>query len=253
MTAAPPSGFRVDLVIPALDERPNLDALFDALEPLRPGLLRRVILADNGSRDGTAEAAAARGAVVVREPRRGYGGACLKALEWIARDGNPPDAVAFLDADLADDPAALADVLAPLREGRAELVIGSRVRRAQPGALNLVQRFGNRLACRMIHVLAGGRYHDLGPMRAVTWEALRRLKMRDRTWGWTVEMQMKAALLGIVALEVDVPYRRRAGGRSKISGTIGGVARAGSRIIATILWLWLRRAAVRRGRHAGPA
>ena len=202
--------------------------------------MRRVIVADNGSSDGTAEAAGARGAVVVSEPRRGYGAACLAALEWIEQAGDPPDVVAFLDADLADDPAALGLVLAPLEAGEADLVIGSRVRRAAPGALNPAQRFGNRLACAMMAVLGGRRFSDLGPFRAVRWAALERLAMADRTWGWTVEMQMKAAILAVPTAEVDVPYRRRRGGRSKI--------------IITILALWWRRGAIaaadraRRGR-----
>jgi glycosyltransferase involved in cell wall biosynthesis len=245
---APPGEPVCDLVIPALDERPGIDPLFDALEPLRPRV-RRIVLADNGSTDGTGAAAAARGAEVVREPRRGYGAACLAALHRLADD--PPDVVVFLDADLADDPAALGDLLAPIEAGRAELVIGSRVARAAPGALNVVQRVGNGLACTMMAVLGGRRYSDLGPFRAVTWPALQRLGMADRTWGWTVEMQMKAALAGVTSAEVDVPYRPRPHGRSKISGTISGVVRAGSKIIWTILALWWRRRRIRAAARTG--
>ncbi len=131
-------------------------------------------------------------------------------------------------------------------------MIGSRVRGADPGALNLVQRWGNALACALMAVLGGRRYQDLGPFRAVRWPTLQRLQMSDRTWGWTVEMQMKAALLGIPTIEVDVPYRRRPAGRSKISGTVTGVVRAGSRIISTIIALWLRRAEIRRLAGAKP-
>ena len=229
-----------DMVIPALDEVANIDALFDRLEPFRGTRLRHVVLADNGSSDGTPEAAAARGAVVVSEPRRGYGSACLKALAWIEQQPQAPDAVVFLDADLSDDPASLPVVLEPLESDRADLVIGSRVRRAEPGSLNLVQRFGNRLACGLMALLAGRRYSDLGPFRAVRWTALQRLAMADRTWGWTVEMQMKAALLGVPSIEVDVPYRKRPGGRSKISGTLRGVVAAGTKIIVTIVVLWWR-------------
>lgn len=235
----------VDLVIPALDEAGNIDPLFDAIERIPGAPFRHVILADNGSSDRTRERAAVRGAVIRREPRRGYGAACLNALDWIRTQGAHPDAVAFLDADLSDDPEALPAVLEPIESGRAELAIGSRVRRAEPGALNLVQRFGNGLACTLMAILGGRRYSDLGPLRAVRWATLERLDMRDRTWGWTVEMQMKAALLGVPTDEVDVPYRRRRVGRSKISGTISGVARAGTRIIATILVVWWRRGALR--------
>jgi glycosyltransferase involved in cell wall biosynthesis len=225
---------RCDLIIPAFNEVAGIEPLFDALEPLRGSVLRHVVLADNGSTDGTADAAARRGATVVHEPRRGYGAACLKALKWIDDLDEPPEIVAFLDADLSDDPAALPRVLAPIEQGRAELVIGSRVKLADPGALNLVQRFGNGLACLLMWLTTGRRYHDLGPMRAVRYDTLDRLAMADRTWGWTVEMQAKAALAGIPSIEVDVPYRRRAHGRSKISGTLRGVVTAGTKIIVTI-------------------
>ena len=215
-----------------------MDALFDALDPFRGSVIRHVILADNGSTDGTAKAAAARGAEVVAEPRCGYGAACLKAIAWIERLEAPPEIVAFLDADLSDDPAALPALLEPIHQGRADFVIGSRVRRAEPGALNFVQRFGNGLACLLLRLTTGRRYHDLGPFRAVRWSTLQRLAMADPTWGWTVEMQAKAALLRIPTEEVDVPYRRRAYGRSKISGTVRGVITAGSKIILTIFAVW---------------
>jgi glycosyltransferase involved in cell wall biosynthesis len=229
---------RCDLIIPTLNEAPNLAALFDALDPLRAEILRHVVIADNGSTDGTPDAAAARGAVVVCEPQRGYGAACLKALEWLRDLNEPPEAVAFLDADLADDPGQLPRLLAPIESGRAEIVIGSRTRRAEPGALNVGQRFGNALACLLIRWLTGRRYRDLGPLRALRWETLGALDMADRTWGWTVEMQTKAALRGIPTLEIDVPYRPRAAGRSKISGELRVAAAAGLKIAVTIVSLW---------------
>lgn len=231
---------RCDLVIPARDEEPNLDPLFEALAPLRGRWLRLVVLADNGSTDGTARLAAGRGAAVVHEPRRGYGAACLRALRFIAEQAEPPDVVAFLDADLADDPAGLPALLEPIEQGRADLVIGSRVRRAERGALGIAQRFGNRVACGLIALLSGRRYTDLGPFRAVRWSTLRELDMRDPSWGWTVEMQAKAALRGVRVLEVEVPYRSRAAGRSKISRDLRTALAAGTKIVTTVVAVWWR-------------
>jgi hypothetical protein len=170
---------------------------------------------------------------VVVEPRRGYGAACLAAIEVLRRE--PPEVVAFLDADLSDDPARLPDLVAPILEGRAELVIGSRVMgRAEPGSLTPVQRFGNALAVSLIRALHGARFTDLGPFRAIRWRTLERLRMRERGYGWTVEMQARAARLGVPCLEVPVDHRRRAGGRSKIAGTVRGSIGAGARILVTI-------------------
>lgn len=244
---------RCDVIIPALNEASNIDALFEALEPMRArGMIRHVVLADNGSTDDTPRLAEARGAKVVTEPARGYGGACLKAIEWLKSCDQTPQTIVFLDADLSDDPAALRDLLAPIARGEAEVTIGSRIKRAEPGALNIVQRFGNGLACFLMRVFSGRRYSDLGPFRAVSWETLLRLDMRDRTWGWTVELQMKAALLGIAVVEVDVPYRRRASGRSKVSGSFRGIVTAGMKIIMTIFVLWLQRKRLRRDAGGAP-
>lgn len=227
----------VDLIIPARNEEANIGALLAALPR---EILRHVIVADNGSTDQTAKLARDNGAVVVHEPQRGYGAACLAGLEWIAAQKKPPDAVAFLDADLADDPAQLPALIAPIATGEADLVIGSRRRLAQPGALTSTQRFGNALACWLIRLITGHRYSDLGPMRVIRWSSLRILAMSDRTWGWTVEMQFKAATRGLRAVEIDVPYRCRNAGQSKISGSWVGSIRAGWKIIATIATLWWR-------------
>lgn len=219
----------VDAVIPALNEAASIGLV---LEALPPGLLRRVIVCDNGSSDGTAEAARAKGAVVVRESRRGYGAACLKALALIASD--PPDAVLFLDADLSDDPAEAAALVAPIEAGRADLVVGSRTLGArEPGALTPQARFGNWLATRLLRALYGVRWTDLGPFRAIRWDAYVSLGMSDPDFGWTVEMQVKAARAGLRGVEVPVRYRRRIG-RSKISGTLTGSVRAGMKILGTI-------------------
>jgi len=202
------------------------------LDTLPRGLVRRVVVVDNGSRDGTAAAARAHGAIVVEEARRGYGSACLRGLSTLR--SAPPDAVLFLDADGSDDPSEAAALLEPLATGRADLVIGSRtLGEREPGALTPQARFGNWLATGLIHRFYGARWTDLGPFRAVRWDALERLCMRDPDFGWTVEMQVKAARAGLRGLEVPVRYRRRIG-RSKISGTVSGSFRAGVKILGTI-------------------
>ena len=230
-----------DIIIPALNEASNIDPLFDAIDAIPDGVVRNVIIADNGSKDKTPKLAKARGAIVVHESKRGYGAACLKAIAWIEDQNDPPEMIAFLDADLSDDPAALPDLLAPIISGKAQIVLGSRTKLAEPGSLNLVQRFGSWLACLLISLLSGKRYTDLGPFRACSWSTFKQLKMADQTWGWTVELQMKAALMKIPIVEVDVPYRCRAFGKSKISGTVRGVVSAGAKIITTIFVIWFKR------------
>jgi glycosyltransferase involved in cell wall biosynthesis len=219
---------RVAVVIPALDEERSLPLVLDALPK---GLVDDVVVVDNGSADGTARVAAAAGARVVSEPRRGYGSACLAGVAAADR----AEVVAFLDADFSDRPEELPLVLAPILEGRADLVVGSRtLGRRDRGALLPHARFGNWLATTLIRVLFGASFTDLGPFRAIRADALRRLEMRDRDFGWTVEMQVKAARHGLRCAEVPVSYRRRVG-RSKISGTLRGTVGAARKILGTIL------------------
>lgn len=188
-------------------------------------------MVDNGSTDGTAEVARAHGARVVREDRRGYGRACLRGLAEVGE----AQIVVFLDGDHSDHPQELPLLIQPILEDRADLVIGSRtLGHATSGALTPQQVFGNRLACLLIRLLLGHRYTDLGPFRAIRWDALQRLEMRDPTYGWTVEMQVKALRRGLRVVEVPVSYRRRIG-QSKISGTLTGSLKAGYKIILTIL------------------
>lgn len=222
---------RVDALLPALNEAESLPSVLAPL--VGHARLRRVVVVDNGSTDATWSVIGAAGAERVWCGLRGYGNACLAGLRHLALD--PPDAVVFLDADGADDPADLAALLDPLAADAADLVVGSRVRgEVEPGALTPVQRFGNALSCALVHRAFGVRFTDLGPFRAIGWAALQRLEMADRNFGWTVEMQAKAARRGLRCLEVPVAYRRRRAGQSKVSGTIRGGASAGAKILWTI-------------------
>jgi glycosyltransferase involved in cell wall biosynthesis len=221
----------VDVVIPALNEEASLPRVLGDL-PRPPA--RRVVVADNGSTDGTARVAQEGGAVVVPAPRPGYGSACLAGLAWLAGH-QPPEIVAFLDADYSDHPEELPRLLAPLASGEADLVIGSRVLgEREPGALLPQARAGNLVACQLIRLLYGHRYTDLGPFRAIRWPALERLGMRDPDFGWTAEMQVKALRHGLAVTEVPVSYRKRVG-VSKITGTLSGTLRAGHKILWTVL------------------
>jgi glycosyltransferase involved in cell wall biosynthesis len=220
----------VDVVIPAIDEERTVGLVVAALP--RP-LVRRVVVADNGSRDRTRDVAAAAGAVVVPAARRGYGSACLAGLDWLRRHG-PPEVVAFVDADLADRPEELPRLVAPIEAGVADLVIGSRVLgNRERGALLPQARAGNLLACSLIRLLYGHQFTDLGPFRAARWDALERLAMSDPDFGWTAEMQVKAVRHRLAVAEVPVSYRKRIG-RSKISGTVSGTLRAGHKILWTV-------------------
>lgn len=226
----------IDLIVPARDEQANIGALLGALPT---GLLRHVVVVNNGSADQTAELARTGGAIVVDEPRRGYGWACLAGLDWIKSQASPPIAVAFMDADLSDKPEQLRHLCEPIRRGKADLVLGSRTAKADPGALTPHQRLGNQLACILLRWTTGRHYGDLPPMRVINWKCLQALQMSDQTWGWTVEMQFKAACAGVKILEIDVPYRPRHAGRSKISGSAWGSVRAGWKILITIMGLWI--------------
>lgn len=225
----------VDLIIPAFNEQQNIVALGCAIPRDH---FRHIILVDNNSTDNTAELARQQGFVVLHEPERGYGAACLKGISWLKLQKPAPEMVAFCDADLSDDPALLADLTKPIARGEAMMVIGSRRRLAQPGSLTFTQRFGNRLACFLIWITTGKRFTDLGPMRIIDWQTLLDLNMRDTTWGWTVEMQYKAASRKLDCIDIDVPYRRRHAGKSKISGSIKGSIKAGYKILMTIFCLW---------------
>jgi rSAM/selenodomain-associated transferase 1 len=218
---------RIGVVIPALNEEAAIGRVLADVPPW----VDDVVVADNGSVDGTASVVAAAGARVVAEPRRGYGQACLTGLAALSKC----DIIVFLDADYSDDPREMGKLVQPILSEHVDLVIGSRVLgRCEPGALTSPQRFGNWLACRLIRWFWGVAFTDLGPFRAIRAPVLASLGMADRTYGWTVEMQVKAARRRLAAREVPVQYRRRIG-QSKISGTVRGVVGAGAKILATIL------------------
>lgn len=226
---AVPTATTIDVLIPALNEERSLPLV---LAEIPADWVRRVVVVDNGSTDRTATLARSLGATVVAEPQRGYGAACLAGLDFIAAD--PPDIVVFLDADFSDHPSELPRVVEPILLGDAQLVIGSRtIGDRQRGALLPQAVYGNKLACTLVELLYDYHFTDLGPFRAVTWDALRRMNMRDEDFGWTVEMQVKAARLGVPTVEVPVSYRKRIG-VSKITGTVRGTFLAGTKILYTI-------------------
>jgi len=223
-----PGRERVAAVIPALDEALSIGGVVEGLR--RGGLLAEVVVVDNGSTDGTGEIAARSGARVVREERRGYGYAC-KAGVVAAEEA---DVVVLLDGDAADDPEDLPKVLGPILAGEADLVVGSRALGSRErGSMTPQQVFGNRLAAFLMGRIYGVRVTDLGPFRAIRREDLLALEMREMTYGWSVEMMVKAARAGYRYAEVPVTYHRRVG-VSKVGGTIKGSLLAGYYILSTV-------------------
>ena len=219
------------VIIPALDEE---DSIGRVLADVPRDVVSDVIVVDNGSSDKTAEIAARGGATVVEERRNGYGHACLRGMDHINNLSYLPDIVVFLDGDYSDDPSEMKGLLLPIIEGERDLVIGSRtLGRRQRGALLPQQVVGNRVATLLVRWLYGVSFTDLGPFRAIRYESLLSLGMRDKTFGWTVEMQVKAARAGLRCAEVPVSYRKRIG-VSKITGTVSGSIGAAFMILWTI-------------------
>lgn len=220
-----------DAIIPAFNEEQSVALVIRGLDR---SLLRNIVVADNASTDRTASVAREAGAVVVSEPKKGYGAACLAAVAWTLEQTPKPDVLVFIDGDYSDYPEQLPELLRPIQEGRADLVIGSRaLGQRDQGAMMPQQIFGNWLATRLIRMFYGYRFTDLGPFRAITRDAYERLGMKDRNFGWTVEMQVKAAKKKIKTAEVPVNYRVRIG-KSKVTGTLKGSILAGYKILLTI-------------------
>jgi glycosyltransferase involved in cell wall biosynthesis len=232
---------RVSVIIPTHNEAQAIELV---LADLPSDLMTEVIVVDSNSNDGTAEIAARLGARVIKEPRRGYGRACLTGLA----EAKSPDVVVFLDGDYSDRPSELPILLAPIVEGRADITLGSRLKqRRTAGALPWHQVFGNRLAATLIRLLYGLEITDLGPFRAGRADVLRALALEEPTYGWAVEMILKGALAGFRIVEVPVSYHPRIG-KSKISGTLKGTIGAGWFILSLIVRYYFRRrrAAIRR-------
>lgn len=217
---------QVAVIIPVLNEEQSIGKVISSI----PAWVDDIIVADNGSTDTSAAIAEAHGARIVKEPRRGYGSACLAAIAAL----KSPDVVVFLDGDFSDSPEEMSSLVDPVVHEQVDFVIGSRVLGQQErGALTLQARFGNGLACHLMRCFWKVCYTDLGPFRAIRYSSLEKLGMRDRDYGWTVEMQIKAAAKKIRCWEVPVRYRRRIG-KSKVSGTLRGVIGAGWKILYVI-------------------
>ena len=222
----------IDVIIPAYNESASIGKV---IGDIPRELVRDIIVCNNNSTDATASVAAASGAIVVDQPLRGYGNACLAGMAYIKDRPlvEQPDIIVFMDGDYSDYPQEMKALLSPIKEGK-DMVIGSRVKgNPDRGSLTIPQRFGNWLATRLIHMRYGFRFSDLGPFRAIRWQKLLSLDMQDKNYGWTVEMQVKALQQHLACAEVPVSYRKRIG-TSKVSGTVKGSILAGYKILWTI-------------------
>jgi glycosyltransferase involved in cell wall biosynthesis len=218
---------RTSIIIPAYNEEQSIGLV---IQEIPKEHVSEIIVISNGSTDKTLEVAQAHGARTYEEHRRGYGYACLKGIAHIAPE---TEIIVILDGDHSDYPEELPSLLGPIMRNEADFVIGSRTQgTVEQGALLWNQRVGNALACLIIHFLYGRRFTDLGPFRALRRECLEALQMKDKTWGWNIEMQVKAIIKGFRIVEVPCRYRKRIG-KSKISGTVIGTLRAGWKIILT--------------------
>lgn len=226
----------VSVIIPALNEE---ETIADVVRSVPREIANEVIVVDNGSDDHTAARARAAGAHVVAEPSHGYGRACAAGVGALSPDC---EIVVFLDGDGSDCPELMPQLVEPIIRERYDFVIGSRTRgEREVGSLNFQQIFAGRVAGLLVKLLYGVRYTDMSPFRAIRYEALAALGMREETYGWNLEMQMRAARAGLRILELPVNHRRRAGGKSKVSGTVRGTVMAGARILTTFARIAIER------------
>ena len=217
---------KVAVIIPAYNEAPSISKVVNSI-PLE--INATIIVVNNGSTDKTVEEATSAGAIVLDESRKGYGWACLKGIDYAQKNG--ADILVFMDGDFSDYPSEMSLLIDPIVEGKMDFVLGSRVLgERERGSLTPQQVFGNWLATRMIRLFYGARFSDLGPFRAIRTDAVNSLKMSDKTYGWTIEMQIKAAKKKLRFCEIPVTYRKRIG-VSKVSGTVKGTVLAGIKII----------------------
>jgi glycosyltransferase involved in cell wall biosynthesis len=224
------SSLSVTVIIPAYNEEGSIAKVIKEI----PSLVNEIIVVNNCSTDKTATVAATAGATVLDENRMGYGYACLKGIEHAARQQSPPEVVVFLDGDFSDYPVELIKIIAPIQNNEVDFVVGARVKELrEEGSMTPQQIFGNWLACFLMKGLFNSTFTDLGPFRAIKWETLQSLKMSDKTYGWTVEMQLKVLRQKISHKEIPVSYKKRIG-VSKVSGTIKGTIFAGAKIIGWI-------------------
>ena len=219
------------VIIPAFNEAKSIALVLRDL----PDLVDEVVVVDNRSTDGTADEAEKAGATVLFESQKGYGYSCLKGIAYLAQKAKPKDIVVFLDGDYSDYPEELEQLIDPILKNEALFSLGTRVTpQLEKKALTPQQRFGNALATQLMKLFFGSRFTDLGPFRAIEWQTLERLKMSDKTYGWTVEMQLKVLKKNIPYAEIPVRYRPRIG-VSKVSGTLRGTLMAGYKIL---LWIF---------------
>ena len=222
----------IKVIIPAFNEE---NGVGQVIAEIPKDLVDEIIVVNNASTDATERIAVESGATVLREPKAGYGRACLKGIDYVKNSSPQPDVIVFLDADHSDYPEEMRTLVKPIADGEVDLVIGSRaLGRREKGSMTVQQLFGNWLATRLLLILYGASFTDLGPFRAIRFTSLLALDMQDKTYGWTVEMQLKAARKKLRCVEVPVRYRKRIG-FSKISGTVKGTLMAGYKIIITIL------------------
>ncbi|MGY6741522.1 MAG: glycosyltransferase family 2 protein [Cecembia sp.] len=224
----------IDVLIPAYNEEQSIAHVIRDI----PEVVRHIVVVNNNSNDRTASVALSAGAIVLDEPQMGYGNACLKGMAYLAGLPAPPHIVVFLDGDYSDYPEQLRDLIRPILEEGYDMVIGSRAKGArESGSMTLPQVFGNWLATSLMRWMYQTNYSDLGPFRAIRWDKLLALEMVDKNYGWTIEMQIKAAKAGLKTTEVPVDYKKRIG-VSKVSGTVKGVFGAGYKILWTIWKYW---------------